>query len=277
MSIAPDHPVILHIGLHKTATTFLQLQYFRQLEGVSLYAEPKFHDRLGTISPASRWLISSEGMSGVAWNREWKNGIPNPHHWIHSFKIAVQNCRLIYPHASVVIVFRRHGDLLLSLYKQYVQEGGILPLRDFYGPEGVIREEDLSYEARWEVLKENFGQVYALDFERFRQEGVAYFDRFFSAIGLKRTQAGHAGLQQRNISITGVKVEMLRRINGCYRYAPENLKRLMQMAGMTPRQIMQKRLSFWKPADPPGFIQLQQQVNDKMAADWEYIESVFFK
>jgi hypothetical protein len=276
MQISPDNRVFIHIGMHKTASTFLQRQYFQHLQGVKFYAEPKFYDRLGTYSIENKFLISSEGLSGVAWNQEWKNGRPNAFHWMDSFRMAVENVKLIHPGATIIIVFRKHGDLLISMYKQYIQEGGILPFELFYGDHGIIREEDLSYEARWKFLTANFENVYALSFEQFKAEGVAYFDRFFAFLGLERPAESGIRLEKRNESITGAKVEMLRKINPFYRYIPAKAQKILQMLGCTPRQVFQKRLAFWKPADAPVLTAARKEVNAQMEGDWKYISEVFY-
>jgi hypothetical protein len=268
--------IIIHIGMHKTASTFLQTQYFKKLEGINIYAEPKFYDRLGTYPINGRFLISSEGLSGVAWNEDWKNGVQNAHHWIDSFRVAIQNLKLLYPSATIVMVVRKHGSLLLSMYKQYVQEGGILPFEKFYGKDGIIRDEDLSYQERLTVLSGNFDNVHILSFEDFKREGVSYLHGFFGSLGLSYSTSG-GDLQEKNKSISGKKVDVLRAINKIYRHLPSKAKKVLQRAHVSPRQILQSWFSFWKPADPPALLEVVRDVDKKFEKDWLYAETKFWR
>ena len=127
------HRILIHIGLHKTATTYLQRSFFPELIDIEIYHAPRFFDQIGKIQLNEKdLLISNEGISGVAWNELWKNGIQNEYHWIDSFKNAIGNLKILFPDAIILVLYRKHGELLISMYKQYIQEGGVLQLNRFY-------------------------------------------------------------------------------------------------------------------------------------------------
>lgn len=58
---------IIHIGMHKTATTFLQTEVFPRLEGFHYVGPPVAMRGLLTRPAGKRLLISDEYLSGVPW------------------------------------------------------------------------------------------------------------------------------------------------------------------------------------------------------------------
>lgn len=264
--------LILHIGLHKTGTTYLQKSYFPFLKGLNYFSGYPFFTLFGQQELVNKTLISKEALSGLPWNEKWKKGIPNEDHWFSSFKLSVNNLKTVFPDARIIIVFRKHGDLLLSLYKQYIQEGGILPFSKFYGDEGVIRKEDLLFQERIQVLKNNFNHVDVLSYEKFKAEGDSYFDNYFSTLGIVRTKSD-VGNQKRNHSVSGKKVELLRGLNKVYFYrTPFYLRRFISFLRLTPRRIVQERLGFWKSEDSLEMKSNADQINLEFKQDWESIE-----
>lgn len=261
----------MHIGLHKTGTTFLQLEYLPTLN-ISLFNESRYWDRLGNKLIENDFIISSEGLSGLGWNELWKNGIENDFHWISSFNMAVMNLKFLIPDSNIIIVFRRHGDLLISMYKQYIQEGGILPFDKFYNENGVIRKEDLNFRNRIEMLETQFSNVYILSFEKFRKTGIGYFNSFFSQLNIEQCTPLESR-KIRNESISGVKLEILRKSNKLYRHLPKRIKGIANYLYISPRRILQNRLSFWKPKDSQSLTNIAKSVNKEFESDWMFVES----
>lgn len=216
--------VYIHIGLHKTGTTFLQKQYFPKIKEISYLGKIDFHV-LGQKKLKEDILISYEGLSGFPWNSQWIKGTNNSFNWMNSFEIALENVKLIFPDAHLIVVFRKHGDLLISLYKQYLQEGGVLKIDEFYGPNGVITDRDLNFRKRIEFLKDNFEDVDILSFEKFKNQGISYFLNYFS--DLKMSAEVLDEIKQENISVSGKKIELLRKSNIVYHNIPFFIKKIL--------------------------------------------------
>ena len=78
--------IFVHIGIHKTGTTYLQNYFFKSLDGVDIINTPNYYQTFakGEKTINYNFLISNEGISGVAWNYDWHIGKPNNFHWIES-------------------------------------------------------------------------------------------------------------------------------------------------------------------------------------------------
>ena len=141
---AQPFPVLIHIGLHKTATTLLQGQLFN--DAAAGFAMPfrkddEIHDNLvlpdaldfdadrarayfwpRSCDVASRGQIpvfSSENLSG------------NPHAGAYDRKELAGRLHAVFPGGKVLIVIREQRSMLLSTYKQYIRVGGLMCLRDY--------------------------------------------------------------------------------------------------------------------------------------------------
>lgn len=266
---------IIHIGLHKTGTTFLQRHYFPGIPNLTYHTSRDFYAKFGTEELSASLLISGEALSGMPWNDKWKRGIGNDHSYLGFFKKAVSNLKLIFPYAKIIIVFRKHGNLLISLYKQYIQEGGILPFKEFYNENGVIRDEDLNFSTQIRILNENFDQVDFLSFEQFKEEVVLYYDRYFTALGYGKSEGKVR--HKANQSIAGKKVELLRKFNKVYPKLPTSFQNLLEKNQFTPRKILQGRMKFWKSKDSDHFKIIKDEINRKFKEDWAFFEEQQWK
>ena len=261
--------IYLHIGLQKTGTSFLQHHYFPKVENVNYFNYLNFK-HFGLREMRDIHLISHEGLCGVPWNQDWRNGKNNNHHWKESFNSSIHTLKAFFPEAHIVITFRRHGDLLLSLYKQYLHEGGILQFSSFYDENGIIRDVDLNFEYRINLLKKNFEKVDVLNFEKFKKEGPKYFTSYFSEIGFDEVKMDNFSKQ--NKSISGKKLELLRRANIIYPKFPGILRKALFKSGFNPRKLFQDRLEFWNTPDQENLITVKKEVNKKFLSDWSFVE-----
>lgn len=126
--------VFLHIGLHKTGTTFLQEKVFPLFKDItyltrpytqhnfafnklqyaddSLYCKEDILHELEKIN-SNRLLISDESFSGKPLNFSYINR-----------SIIAKRLKEIFPDAKIMIFIRGQQELLFSHYSQYVSESG---------------------------------------------------------------------------------------------------------------------------------------------------------
>lgn len=144
----PTHAAVtIHLGLHKTASTFLQQHFF------PLYSDDLGYLNLRTHAPGflayllhcndlewdpgtaislledelrqgDRWrcdrmLISDEQLCGSPWDN------------VASRKCLFDRLHHLFPEARYFIVFRNQQDLVQSLYLQYVKMGGSASWKQF--------------------------------------------------------------------------------------------------------------------------------------------------
>ena len=131
---------IVHVGYHKTASTWLQVSVFPHLADVR-YGDPLlahfvmnlataptrpsspqgFGSVLRQIETVSGGplLLSNEGLSGSLWDGD-EAGFRN-----------AERLHGLLPAARILIAVRRQDEMLRSIHAQYVNEGGTRPLREF--------------------------------------------------------------------------------------------------------------------------------------------------
>lgn len=267
--------LIIHIGLHKTATTYLQYHWFTGLSNVLYIHGNRFFKQWEqqVNRGDDNLLLSFEGFSGLAWNELWMQGKSNDHRWLDSFKSNILSLKQFFPKAHIIILFRHHGDLLLSMYKQYIQAGGVLDLEGFYGENGIIRPLDLSFRERIDFLRTHFDCCYFLNYEEYKKDGDDYMKNFFLAeFNIRKTTINTRGENNKNTSITGWKIECLRAINNYYQRMPRKFRSIIRYLRWSPRDILQQKFAFWKPKDPETFNILREEINQKFEQDWAYFE-----
>jgi hypothetical protein len=132
---------ILHIGYHKTGSSWLQQQLFPKAEGVSLVPRREIRRELLIPTPlvfdpdrAREKLVA--GRSGrLAISEEELSG--NLHtgglHGAFSLEIADRLHRC-FPEAQVVIFIREQKSMVAAAYKQYIKSGGTRCIEAFLTP-----------------------------------------------------------------------------------------------------------------------------------------------
>jgi hypothetical protein len=134
-----DSRIFIHVGLPKTASTYLQNSVFPRLKNVAYigrpytqenyafntlqYADKSFYtsstirkelERIeNEIARGSPILISDELFSGFAFYNFLNRGI------------IAERLSEIVPHAEIILFLRGQGDLILSLYNQFVKMGWV--------------------------------------------------------------------------------------------------------------------------------------------------------
>jgi hypothetical protein len=111
--------VFIHIGLHKTGTTYLQSEIFPKLKGIAYVPWSRFETFFRPRNEAN-CLISREGLSGGLW--------APPDQREATFR-TLSEC---FPEARILIAFRRHDSYIVSTYRQHLQQGGTLSFSEYF-------------------------------------------------------------------------------------------------------------------------------------------------
>jgi hypothetical protein len=172
MTTIDDKQFIFHIGLHKTASTYLQNRVFPALSPSGIYYVDKYDDftmalvqalRRGVIGQDAgirahirerfrgvrqgRVLISSEALSG------WPYG-----GYCDDFVSMTEGLAHLFPAASIVLVVRNQIDWMVSLYKHSLRNG-LIPFKEFLNGE-VHRPAEPALD------KDRVADALAFDFSR---------------------------------------------------------------------------------------------------------------
>lgn len=128
--------VLVHVGLPKTATTFLQKHVFPDLaRGLgATYNDPAI---LRTLARAALFPLSEAEVAQVRERTATGDHVIsleslagwNPVLWEER---AAQNRALFGPEARILLTLRDPVDWMTSLYQEMVHEGNVIPPQDFF-------------------------------------------------------------------------------------------------------------------------------------------------
>lgn len=256
--------VILHLGLHKTATGTLQRQFFPACQDLKLFttAVPKMLElmRLVTrkdplyfdtdrarelifpvLSSEKPNVLSNESFSGPPYSGFIECGLDHR-------SAVLANLRNVFPEAKAILVLRRQDTLARSLYRQYLKSGGTRKVRRLYGLEGNERPPLISldrflFTPYVDAVKAAFpAGVLFLTFEEFVNYRVEFLRKITDFIGV---EFPNVKLRKENASSLGpIGFEFSRLINHLFRT-------LLNPGGLLPGIPMYKnnKISFSSPLE----------------------------
>ena len=250
----------IHIGYHKTASTWLHRVLFPAVEGAhSLSRDPIFRSLLLNLQTAADdefasqtfkaavserssavgmpLLVGDERLSGDVWNasRNWER---NAH-----------RLKAIFPRARVWIMIRQQAEMIRSLHKQYVQEGGFGRLSQFIdgkAPGCSFDPKHLEYDRLISTYRELFGpsSVSVIAYECLRDAPDEFLREFanFAHVTIPADFDGRA--MDVNRSISAPSTALLRAWNRAFRVSKfNNRPRIVPIPGGSAiRRVLQHRL-----------------------------------
>jgi len=247
---------LIHVGYHKTASTWLQVCVFPYLAGVR-YGDPLFDHLVTNLATADDrtffaeafrsvlrqidalaggpLLLSNEGIRGTLWNVR-DTGFRN-----------AERLRGLMPRARIVLVVRRQDEMLRSVHAQYVNEGGTRPLREFVerGVEGCrFSLRHLEYDRLAGCYVDLFGQdrVWIVPYEHLRAQREEFLDGLCEFLGAELTVT--AARARLNHSLSCPSLWLLRTWNRLFRASRFNQAPSLASlpGGRRVRNFMQERL-----------------------------------
>lgn len=198
--------MLLHIGYHKTGSTYLQNRVFDGaifafgtisdddrflkkeicFQHIDLFDQPgvaqRFKAACSEIASAGRYPVyTNESLSGQLFSGG-----------IESLRTA-QRLKAAAPSARVLIVIREQNSILLSSYNQFVRHGGRDTLAQFLTNEtnGFLRfhRSHFAYHHLIKGYQDAFGpdKVLVLPYEMLAVDPIEYIDRILQFCGLPKT------------------------------------------------------------------------------------------
>jgi hypothetical protein len=214
--MSPPRPrarILLHIGYHKTGTTWLQQRLFRDSDagffGVDwneidakavfvrqdplcfepAWARRQFQRELRRAEESNlTFVVSHERLSG------------HPAGGGYDSRSIADRLVDTFPEARCLICVREQVSMLGSMYAQYVEDGGHLSLKRFlhppdpYGAVPGFRFDFLRYDRLIAYYQGKLGadNVLVLPFEQFRERPQEFVDRITGFCGAGRHVCGSA-------------------------------------------------------------------------------------
>ena len=139
----PAHPVLLHVGYHKTATTWLQNQVFKPRHGFrQILTHKEIFD--GVIAPhgldfdpaplaaeiATRRAADPAGTQVDVISLEALSGLP--YEGGRESDVYARRLQALVPDARILITIREQYAILTSIYMQYLLRGGTESIKAFF-------------------------------------------------------------------------------------------------------------------------------------------------
>lgn len=139
-----ERPLVIHVGLHKTGTTWLQ----GQLSGARYQDDLVFCGNINFIyrqflvpdaqefSPeetraafCDRWASQLDGRQAVMVSGEYLGG--RPFHAKHMREVTAARIARTFPEAHILITLREQAAIIYSMYGQYLRFGYTSSLSEF--------------------------------------------------------------------------------------------------------------------------------------------------
>ena len=163
--------IFFHVGLGKTATTYLQYEFFPKLRGIRYIQRTKYKDFdkiYQKENVVNRFFIS----------REFDQQL---HREVKQFGAK-------YPDAKLIIIFRRHDGWIASQYRRFVKNGFGGTFTEFYDPDkntGQWKHDDLDYMSKIKSIEAYFKhKPLVLFYEDLKANPHIFFDAFDEYLGV---------------------------------------------------------------------------------------------
>jgi hypothetical protein len=248
---------IVHIGYHKTASTWLQLCVFPHLSRVR-YGDPILRYLLADLATAPGEsffaapfervfrqtqegaalpvLLSDEGVSGSLWDG-YGAGPRN-----------AERLARVLPESRILVLVRRQDDMLRSIHGQYVNEGGTRPLGDFLSGGQIegsrLSLEHLEYDKLVRLYVDLFGRdrVRVMPYEYLRAQPAKFLHELCAFVG--SGLSGRVSARRQNRSLTVPSLWLLRAWNRLFRQSRFNRQPVVRAlpGGRRARNLLQRRI-----------------------------------
>ena len=237
---------IIHIGYHKTASTWFQRVYYRRVKNLRYihrrlvkraflerggfdFDVQSARDTLELSSPDEPVILCEEELSGYLHN----GGL----HGFLSLEMA-RRLHATFPDARIVVFIRSQPDMMAACYQQYIRGGGTYLPERYLHPSRYLRGaaadsykiprfafEHFRYLPLIMHYETLFGRdsVHVIAYEEFRRDTDRFLERYAALMGLDVEPEG-VSLRRRNASYS-LPIVRLARVLNRFTYRTVNDKR----------------------------------------------------
>ncbi len=218
--------MLVHIGYHKTASTWLQKTVFQEKCGYyqphsmeALYAKVVKPHQFDFSEESTREFIdkgiNNEKLVPVLSHERFCG---DPFTGCKDSKIIADRIKSLYPEAKILIVIRNQADLITALYRTYVLQGGKASIRNFIAPpENEVNQwlskECFEYHKIIEYYIHLFDEekVMVATFETLKKDNIRFIDKLAEFSGAAGAYENTG--ERINVGLSDSSIEVLRWLN----------------------------------------------------------------
>ncbi len=195
-----EKQIFFHVGLHKTASTFLQQNVFPNFYGITYIDKKDFEIKDSIIKETNcrNILLSRETYP------EEKSGLRR-----------IKDVARKYPTTIPVLVLREHGQWVVSRYKHYLKYGhrDFDEFFDLKCDQGIIKKHNLEYMKKIELLKRCFqNPPYVIFHEELINNLFGVIDELSDLLGITYA-AKDISTRKANQSYSEKQLQVMKNIN----------------------------------------------------------------
>lgn len=161
--------IYFHVGLGKTASTYLQYAFFPKLKGIHYVQRTRYR--------FYRQILEKGGYDKYFFSREFDQ------------QLEAEVCAFSkhYPYAKPIIIFRRHDGWIASQYRRWVKNGNAHTFEKFFDVEndtGLWPRREVTFRPMLDILEKYFKhKPLVLFHEDLKKDPYAFFDRIAGFMG----------------------------------------------------------------------------------------------
>lgn len=254
---SPAMPLFVHVGLHKTATTYLQVDVFPHLSGVNyingndsallswkrrMYMQdPLIFD----VEQARNTILSHMEGDNNLLSTEALSGSPMGQYLGRD--LILQKLKAMFPEARIILGIRAQPDIIWSLYKNYVRKGGTCRLDQMVDPYGAVVGRDFidldtyKYGPYLDRISSLFGRenLHIVVFEQLAMDRDGLLRGLSDFLGAEIE--GATATDKRAVGIGDRAVPVIRALNNVFmargRETPRRLAAIRRMSKLLDRAV----------------------------------------
>jgi len=217
---------LLHIGYHKTGTTWLQRHVFgdsgagfSQMGGAQrLIAINAFDFRPRRIRKQMERRIGQAQAQGLVPVLSSERLSGEPHFGGYDSEVIADRLAAVFPNARILVIVREQTSMFLSIYKEYIRRGGAASLRQYLATprDGYwlpqFRFEFLEYHRLIGYYQDLFGaeSVMVLPYELLRAQPATFLRQIGEFVGVPAAQPQ---VRPVNVSLSAFALGLKRHAN----------------------------------------------------------------
>ncbi|MFW6275690.1 MAG: sulfotransferase [bacterium] len=262
-----SYKVYFHLGLPKTASTYLQAKIFPKMPVINYFKKHHFK-KYRTLQPEDGEIYF--------FTREMDRGLEK----------ELDRIKETFPeNACIILVFRHHFNWIVSKYKNYIRKFGHLTFDEFFSTNGKgnLNMGKYYYSDIVKLVEERFGdRALFLNFEDLKKSPLLLVRKIYDYIGLEEEEIV---LSKRVVkrSFSNNQLKIVRKFNTFYRYKPLKTRyRIVNQVHYKYRHFLLHIVAFFARFIPVKTDDLEQEwlnrkafIEDFFEEDWKQMLKKF--